>query len=72
MSRIGIYSLNKNLPCISLVCSKKYLRNPLLLLNDLPLGRIAYGMIKDAEDKGLITPGKVERYKSYIHFPFSP
>lgn len=41
-----------------LVCSTRhYLCS--FVLNDLLVARIAYGMIKDAEDKGLITPGKV-------------
>jgi|APAra0007618407_1042631.scaffolds.fasta_scaffold08957_4 hypothetical protein len=50
-----------------------FLRNILFLLIDPSLARIAYGMIKDAEDKGLITPGKVDQIISYIRvFSFSP
>lgn len=34
------------------------------------LASIAYGMVKDAEDKGLITPGKVETINSRTRFAF--
>lgn len=37
-----------------------------------PLARIAYGMVKDAEDKGLITPGKVGRLTRASVFLSSP
>jgi hypothetical protein len=47
-----------------------FLRNILFLLIDPSLARIAYGMIKDAEDKGLITPGKVDQIISYIRVFF--